>query len=266
MMTPAYGYLWMLPGIAQHDERLHEAKVKMEAYCSAHGLAFRELIADQGFLAPATARPEFGRLLGRREAGEFILVFDSLRSLGRRFHDVVLVLNELEQRGIPFISIEEDINSTTDNGRLLFQTLLRLPQVAKWLKGTPREEAPVHSRAKEVMYNGGACPYGYAIDEATNQYRVMQAEAIIVRRIFSERAAGRSLRQIAGDLSKEGVPTKRGGRWQANTVKTILENIFYTGAYLCQGKLYPNDHEAIVSERVFRSVGNETDGILVQAS
>lgn len=266
MMTPAYGYLWLHPGITQIHERLVEAKVKMEEFCSLQQILFRDLLVDQGFLGPATERPRFQELLHLRDQGELILILESLSSLGRRFHDVVTVIHELNLKDIPFISIGEDLDSRSDKGRQLFQAIITLPQVAHWLKRTPNDGAPAHTRAKEVMYNGGACPYGYIIDEATNHYRLIPAEAAIVLRIFSERAAGRSLRQIAGDLSREGVHTKRGGRWQANTVKTILENVFYTGAYLCQGKLYANDHEAIVTERLFQSVGNSLEGLIVKAS
>src|SRR5689334_11105920 len=102
MMTPAYGYLWLHPGIAEINERLLDAKVKMESFCSARELMFHELLVDQGFLGPATERPEFQALLAKREIEEFVLVFDSLRSVGRRFHDVVTVLSELNNRGIPF--------------------------------------------------------------------------------------------------------------------------------------------------------------------
>ena len=45
------------------------------------------------------------------------------------------------------------------------------------------------------------------------------------RRLVSEaHARGASLRQIAAQLTEEGVPTPRGGRWHASTVRSILNS------------------------------------------
>ena len=45
----------------------------------------------------------------------------------------------------------------------------------------------------------------------------------IVERIHAERAAGKSLRQIASDLNADGIPTGHGGtRWWASTVRSVV--------------------------------------------
>ncbi|WP_280305083.1 recombinase family protein [Nocardia neocaledoniensis] len=49
------------------------------------------------------------------------------------------------------------------------------------------------------------------------------SERAAVTRMLELHAEGRSLRQIVSVLTEEGVPTKRGGRWQANTVRRILD-------------------------------------------
>src|SRR5690606_26423353 len=95
---------------------------------------------------------------------------------------------------------------------------------------------------------GGACPYGYIIDSKSNQYKIIEEEALVVRRIFRERLSGRSLRQIANDLRKDDIATKRGGKWQANTIKTILENTFYTGVYNQNGSVIKDSQDWIISE------------------
>jgi len=44
------------------------------------------------------------------------------------------------------------------------------------------------------------------------------------RQIVAEHKAGKSLRQIARELEAKSVPTARGGKWQAATIKAVLES------------------------------------------
>ena len=45
--------------------------------------------------------------------------------------------------------------------------------------------------------------------------------------IFAWRQAGWSLRKIAGELNRRGIPIKQGGRWHASTVRYLLQNSLY---------------------------------------
>ena len=47
-------------------------------------------------------------------------------------------------------------------------------------------------------------------------------ELAIVRRILEAWRAGGSYLRIAARLSTEGIPTRRGGRWYAATVRNIV--------------------------------------------
>ena len=66
----------------------------------------------------------------------------------------------------------------------------------------------------------GQLPFGYDY----LHYRLVenQAEQGVIRLMGQARAAGLSLRQIAGQLNERLVPSKDGGTWQANTVRLIL--------------------------------------------
>ena len=45
------------------------------------------------------------------------------------------------------------------------------------------------------------------------------------QRISALRLQGLSLRQIAATLTKEGIPTRRGGAWYASTVRAVLRRM-----------------------------------------
>ncbi|MBC2836516.1 recombinase family protein [Paragemmobacter straminiformis] len=95
--------------------------------------------------------------------------------------------------------------------------------------------------------NAGGRAYGYrpAIDERgnpiTGRLVIDENEAIIIRRIFREYAAGDSPLKIAARLNAEGIPSPRGngagtGGWKQNTINGnrergtgILNNELYVG-------------------------------------
>ena len=255
-MSSAVGYIWLPAEQAGDDNAVKADMETLRVYCQANNLQLAEVHVEQGTTGPALERPILGELLKRKDT---TVLIPSLAALGRRFHDVATVLSEISFNGLQMVSVLEDIDTNRAEGQQILKVFVSIPQVAKFMRAAPAEAPKVFVRSREVLHNGGTCPYGYTLDEATNQFKVVPLEANVVRRIFRERIAGRSLRQIANDLTRDGIPTKRGGRWQANTVKTILENIFYTGAYQCQNRVYQNDHEAVIAQDLFSQVNNNTE-------
>ena len=69
---------------------------------------------------------------------------------------------------------------------------------------------------------GGRVPMGYTRTE--EGVEIVPDEAEIVRQIFSKRGAGATLTVIADGLNKQGIKTRRGGKWHASSVRQILMN------------------------------------------
>lgn len=255
-MSSAVGYIWLAPEQGTDDDAMKAELEALRLYCQANSLQLAEVFMEQGTTGSALDRPILAELLKRKDT---TIMVPSMSALGRRFHDVATVLSEINFLGLQLISVAEDIDTNRAEGQQILKVFVSIPQVARMMRAAPVEQPKVYVRSREVLHNGGTCPYGYNLNEATNQFQVVPLEANVVRRIFRERIAGRSLRQIANDLTRDGIPTKRGGRWQANTVKTILENIFYTGAYQCQNRVYQNDHEGVITNEVFAQVNSSTE-------
>ena len=79
--------------------------------------------------------------------------------------------------------------------------------------------------------------YGYKPDpENKGQRFIVSEEADVIRRIYSEFAAGKSPRQIAHDLNRDCIRPPRGAKWNASTINGnpkrgygILRNSLYAG-------------------------------------
>ncbi len=112
-------------------------------------------------------------------------------------------------------------------------------------------------------------PYGYIWDG--KEMVVEQAKAEVVRWIFAQVLSGMGTYTLAGELNRKGVPTQRGGRWAAATVRNIIVNEKYTGDAIFQKtytdsrfKRHTNNgernqyaltehHEAIISRENFEA-------------
>jgi len=68
--------------------------------------------------------------------------------------------------------------------------------------------------------NYGQIPFGYKGINGTLQKDPM--EQFVLQQMKNMRENGSSLCEIARHLMEMGIPTKNGGRWQANAVNVIL--------------------------------------------
>jgi site-specific DNA recombinase len=84
----------------------------------------------------------------------------------------------------------------------------------------------LRGRVEKGRAGGGLC-YGYDVvkrvdsegEPVRGERKINEAEAVIVRRIFREFAAGRSPRAIATDLNRDGIPGPFGRTWGDTTIR-----------------------------------------------
>jgi hypothetical protein len=67
----------------------------------------------------------------------------------------------------------------------------------------------------------GTPPYGY---ERTENREIVQNahEQAIIAEIIERHGAGESNQSIADDMRRRKIPTKKNGRWYANTIREII--------------------------------------------
>lgn len=144
---------------------------------------------------------------------------------------------------------DREVLSITEQGEppLLrdLRAVLAQEERRKIAERTRAAAAAIH---REGRYNGPA-PLGYRF--AAGVLVVVEHEAELVRRIFAECLAGRSLSAIARALNAEGVATKRGGRWRQGTLGALLRNPVYVGRVRMGEAEREGLHKAIVDEVTF---------------
>jgi site-specific DNA recombinase len=89
-------------------------------------------------------------------------------------------------------------------------------------------KAGMERRKRNGLAPGGPRPYGYRYAPGA-LLAIVEAEAVIVRRIFAEFVAGGSLSAIARGLHFDSVPTVTGAKWRQSTISGILSRPYYVG-------------------------------------
>jgi DNA invertase Pin-like site-specific DNA recombinase len=197
---------------------------------------------DRALSGASDKRPAYQQMLADTEAGKFdVLVTEALDRLGRRLSDVAHLYERLEFRGISLHAVNIGQVTTMHVGLLGTMAQLYLSDLKE---KTRRGQL---GRALAGKMPGGKA-YGYRLlDGQPGERQVHEAEALVVRRIFCDFAAGMSPRAIARALNGEGVPGPDGRQWRDTTIRGqidrgtgILNNSLYVGRLewkllLCKG-------------------------------
>jgi len=86
--------------------------------------------------------------------------------------------------------------------------------------------------AYQCKHTGGIPPLGFDIDPVTKKYVINEAEAKVVREIFSLYLDGYGYRKMIPILNQKGYKTKRGNTFGKNSIHELLRNEKYSGTYV----------------------------------
>ena len=148
----------------------------------------------------------------------------------RKRRGAKLVIAKLDRlsRNVAFIATMMDSNVVAcDNPHATRLTLHILAAVAEH----EREMISVRTKAALAAAKARGKALGrHGAEVLAPAYKVAaQARAEELRPILTE-IAGRSTKAIAAELTARGIPTPRGGRWQARSVANVLRHLAATAA------------------------------------
>ncbi|WP_081283522.1 recombinase family protein [Mycobacterium asiaticum] len=106
---------------------------------------------------------------------------------------------------------------STPSGRMTARTLGNVARYESEHK-SERIRRQKQEAARAGEHNGGIRCFGYEQDGLT----IRESEAAEVKRLAHAVVCGESLRSLALDLNRRGVPTVKGGRWTSAHLRSIL--------------------------------------------
>jgi len=102
------------------DMQIHELK----EYVKRRGGNLHREFIDQGYSGSDTKKPALQEMMNEAKKRKFdVLLVWKLDRLSRSMKDLVMVLNELGGLGIDFVSYDNNLDTSTPTGKLIFHVI-----------------------------------------------------------------------------------------------------------------------------------------------
>ena len=203
---------------------------RCEAMATVKGWEIAHTFTDDGVSGTLdeSERPGLSALMTAAENGEIDAVIAlSFDRLGRKTRIVLDTIDRLTAMGVEVVSCKENLDTGSPQGQFVLTIFAGLAQLERDTI-VERTTAGRNARGKLDGERGGRVPLGYVrtIDDKgnTDGVAIDEGTAPIVRNIFWWRQHENTLREIAGKLNEQGIPTPRGCKWHASSVKAVLDN------------------------------------------
>lgn len=208
--------------LAAQEERLL-------AYCKLAGLEPVAIIREEGVSGakPLGARPggiELLKLVAKKKV--FHVVALKLDRLFRDAEDALHQTKAWDKAGVALHLVDmggQTLNTGSAMGRFFLNMMAGFAELERNLIAERTEAALAHKKAHRQAY--GPTPYGYNREGDALQENAQELKTVALIREW--RQEGKSLREIAEELTRRGVATKQGGKWHASTVNYIIKNDLY---------------------------------------
>ena len=262
-------------------------------YCQKHGYTNTMFFVDDGISGTSFDRSDFNRMHQMVEEGKIgTIIVKDLSRFGREHIEGDRLAEVIYPTlGVTFISIHENINSSTGEGMqmLPFYNIFNewyAAQTSKKIRDVWKSKSDNGKRVSPTV------PFGYKKSpENKEQWIIDEPAAEIVRKIFALCLDGRGPSQIARQLEKENILVPSAyyqsvGRkcsqkvpagschWDTKTVVHILENRQYTGcavnfksstvSFKVHKKVYFDESEQVIIPNMQEPIISEEDWLKVQ--
>src|SRR5215212_1693480 len=253
-------------GLEQEFNSLHAQRGACEAFITSQrheGWGCLPQAYDDGGVSGGTLdRPALQLLLDDIRAGKIdVIVTYKIDRLTRSLADFAKLTEIFDARGVSFVSVTQQFNTTTSMGRLTLNVLLSFAQFEREVAGERIRDKIAASKQKG-MWMGGMPPLGYAVRD--HKLVIVPGEADTVRHIFRRYQVLGSVRLLRDELQLQGVVSKKWGSgsgrsWGGKPIARgalylMLQNRIYCGDIVHKDKHYPGEHQAIIEPELWDAV------------
>jgi len=239
------------------DAQAHHCKNMLDAFgYELADIGKNGIVNDDGFSGKDLNRPGIQLILDNIEKERKFdgIIFFRLDRITRNPRDLYALIDLFRDKNVDFISVRENLDSSTAIGRVVIGILGLLSAFERELTGE-RVKASAIARVRQGIWVGGFLAYGYKLikngDPLPNgrqPHKVVLDQEIAprLRTIWEMAAENKSLMEIGHELMRQDIKTCHGKDWRKQTLSTMLKNPFYKGYILYAKELHKGNHEALI--------------------
>lgn len=220
------------------------------------------LYDDGGYSGGNIERPALKQLLADIDQKKVnVVVVYKVDRLTRSLADFAKIVELFDAKGISFVSVTQQFNTTSSMGRLTLNVLLSFAQFEREVTGERIRDKIAASKQKG-MWMGGTAPTGYVGYERT--LVIDEAHAALIRYLYERYLVLGSIRALKIDLDAQNIlaPLRYrvsgnvyGGKpFSRGNLQRILSNPVYIGKMVHFNKVFEGQHPAIIDEELWKSV------------
>ncbi len=226
----------------QNPDSIEVQVEKCTAWCNQNSVPILGVFADEAVSGMKDTRPQYAAMVDQLRMGlaDMVVIYDQSRMF-RKMTAWFAFRDEMASLGVRVVCVtqptigkdlRDPTNFVTEGSMALFNQMHALITRQKVME-------KMRFMARNGQYTGGKPALGYQIENGS--LVICEAEAAIVRRIFSEYASGLSYREILAGLNRDGLKTKRGNTFGNNSLHDLLKNEKYIGVLVYGASPYRED-------------------------
>ncbi|QHE84877.1 recombinase family protein [Hydrogenophaga sp. BPS33] len=253
-------------GLEQDFNSLHAQREACEAFVLSQKSLGWSLIPtaydDGGFSGGNVERPSLKRLIEDIEAGKIkVIVVYKVDRLTRSLADFAKLVDLFDAKGVSFVSVTQQFNTTTSMGRLTLNVLLSFAQFEREVTAE-RIRDKIAASKRKGMWMGGVAPVGYRAKNRTLEFEEPHASRI--RELYALYLKINCLTRLTEAVEAKGWLTPQrenkrlgyGGnkKFSRGHLHHILRNPIYAGLVHHQGEHHPGKHPALIEMALWTKV------------
>ncbi len=253
-------------GLEQDFNSLHAQREACEAYVASQRhegwTVLPEVYDDGGFSGGSLERPALRGLLAAIDAGGVdVVVVYKVDRLTRSLADFAKIVEVFDARGVSFVSVTQQFNTTSSMGRLTLNVLLSFAQFEREVTGE-RIRDKIAASKRKGMWMGGNVPLGYAAHDRS--LAIDPEEAATVRQVYDLYRELGNVRLVQVETDRLGLVSKRRPRpdgrvlggvgFTRGALYKLLSNPVYAGDIVHRDKRHRGLHAPIIVPEAWEAV------------
>lgn len=225
---------------AKEGYSLDAQKKKLEEYAEFKKWFVYKIYEDAGISGKSIkGRKAFQDMLNDAKQEKFsaILIYKFDRAF-RNVKDALNTLDELKEIGVDFVSITEDIDTTSAMGKFFFTIISGFAELERGLTGERLNLTLNRKFEQGIMI--GKSPLGYSWNKRKKMMVIDEKKASIIRDVFQMTSEGVGYREIC-----------KKHKIKPQSYYNIIKNKVYIGIISFEGKEKKGIHKSLISKELF---------------